>query len=238
MRTLDLIEYVVAHPAGVSAQDIASALGIPKSSLSYLLVTLVERHYLNRDGRLYSAGAGLDRLRRPDADRSLAERGAPLIRALRLQLNETASLFEPEGWEMVVMLTETAEQKLRYALDVGSRMPLHCVSAGKAYLAALPDDRLERYFRESERVAFTDRTIVDEGALRVELARVREDGFARATDEYTRGITAIGRAIVIRGVPVAAVSVSVPVSRFEPPVEREVIEQVMRTARALEDLAG
>lgn len=33
LRTLDLIEYVVAHPAGVAAQRIADALGIPMSSL-------------------------------------------------------------------------------------------------------------------------------------------------------------------------------------------------------------
>ena len=94
IRTLDLIEYVVANPTGVVAQEIAAALAIPVSSLSYLLATLVERTYLHRIGRRYFAGPGLDRLRKPEQESTLAERARPLIKAMRLQLNETASLFE------------------------------------------------------------------------------------------------------------------------------------------------
>ena len=48
MRTLDIIEHVVGNPSGVAAQDIAAALQIPVSSLSYLLGTLCERTYLRR----------------------------------------------------------------------------------------------------------------------------------------------------------------------------------------------
>ena len=92
-RTLDIIEYVVAHNRALVAQEIAVALGIPVSSLSYLLSTLVERGYLQREGRRYSAGPGLQRLQaRPDGF-TLAERAAPLVRTLRVQLNETTSFF-------------------------------------------------------------------------------------------------------------------------------------------------
>ena len=42
-RTLDIIEYIVAHDRPLVAQEIAVALGIPVSSLSYLLGTLVDR---------------------------------------------------------------------------------------------------------------------------------------------------------------------------------------------------
>ena len=50
-RTLDIIEYIVAHGRPLVAQEIAVALGIPVSSLSYLLGTLVDRGYLAREGR-------------------------------------------------------------------------------------------------------------------------------------------------------------------------------------------
>ncbi len=65
MRTLDVIEYVVANRQGAVAQEIAGALAIPVSSLSYLLGTLVERGYLARAGRRYLPGPGLERLRAP-----------------------------------------------------------------------------------------------------------------------------------------------------------------------------
>ena len=66
------------------AQEIATALGIPVSSLSYLLSTLVERQYLTRDGRRYSAGPGLARLQANTGSFTLAERAAPLVRTLRV----------------------------------------------------------------------------------------------------------------------------------------------------------
>jgi IclR family acetate operon transcriptional repressor len=65
MRTLDVIEFVVAHPQGVIAQEIAAALGIPVSSLSYLLATLAEREYLARQGRRYLPGPGWSGCVRP-----------------------------------------------------------------------------------------------------------------------------------------------------------------------------
>ena len=238
IRTLDLIEYVVAHPTGVVAQEIAVALAIPVSSLSYLLATLVERNYLRRIGRRYFAGPGLDRLRKPEQESTLAERARPLIKAMRLQLNETASLFELEGWELVVVVTATSEQALRYALDEGTRTPLHCVAAGRAVLASLSARELELYFAETERQRFTDHTICDREALLADLARVRERGYARVCDEFSLGTCAIGAAVCIDNAPVAAVSVAVPSPRFTAEVEREIVDHVLKARRSIEALAG
>src|SRR5688572_31317065 len=92
-RTLDIIEYVVAHDRALVAQEIAIALGIPVSSLSYLLGTLVERGYLAREGRRYSAGPGLQRLQARSGGFSLAERAAALGRTLRVRLHEPTSVL-------------------------------------------------------------------------------------------------------------------------------------------------
>lgn len=234
MRTLDLIEYVVANPAGLAAQDIAAALAIPVSSLSYLLATLVERDYLLRSGRRYFAGPGLDRLRRSGEELSLVDRARPLIKALRLRLNETSSLFEQKGWELEAVATETAEQTLRYSIDVGTRVPLHCVAAGKALLAAAPPEALEQYFAESNRPRFTPRTLSGEDELLEELAITRERGFARTRDELTLGISGIGVAVCdAAGRAIASIGVAVPSPRFTDEVETEIVEQISRTRAAI-----
>ncbi len=75
LRTLDIIEYVVARAGPCVAQEIASALAIPVSSLSYLLATLAERGYLAREGRHYLPGPGLARL---SAGRAPSHYSAPL----------------------------------------------------------------------------------------------------------------------------------------------------------------
>lgn len=238
LRTLDLIEYVVARSGGVAAQDISTALSIPMSSLSYLLATLVERDYLRRDGRRYFAGIGLDRLRRPPSDYSLADRARPLIKSLGNQLDETTSLFVPVGWEMEAILTETSSQTLRYAIEVGTRTPLHCVAAGKALLATLSDEDLDRFFDEVTLERYTPFTITDPSLLRKELAEVRKTGIGYTRDEYTVGMTGVGTAVHGPARAIAAIGVASPTPRYDPEMEKKIIEQLVGTARLLEQTAG
>ena len=233
-RTLDIIEYVVAHNRALVAQEIAVALGIPVSSLSYLLSTLVERGYLQREGRRYSAGPGLQRLQaRPDGF-TLAERAAPLVRTLRVQLNETTSFFVRSEWDVEAIVTETSEQALRYAVPTGTRLPMHALASGKALLAALPDDELERYFAESERQRFTPDTVTAEKALRRQIAEIRRTGFAVTDEEFSLGIRGVGRVVTIGGDPVGALSVAVPKARFDETMQRRVTDMLERTAGLLE----
>ncbi|WP_294260500.1 IclR family transcriptional regulator [uncultured Sphingomonas sp.] len=217
MRTLDILEYVVAHGRPLVAQEIAGALLIPVSSLSYLLTTLVERGYLSREGRRYSPGPRLERLQARGAGFSLAERAAPLVRALRIQLNETASFFVRRGWECEAVVTETSDHALRYAVEVGRRVPLHGFAAGKVLLAALSDAEVETYLTETERSRFTPTTICDGAGLRAEIMAIRRAGFAHTHEEHTLGIHGIARLAIVDGKPVGAFGFAIPIVRYDEP---------------------
>lgn len=226
MRTIDIIEYVVARPTGVVAQEIAAGLAIPVSSLSYLLATLAERHYLARDGRRYLPGPALERLASPRMAMSLADKVRPLVKALRLQINETASFFVRDGWQLEAIVTETAEQSLRYSISVGTRSPLHCLAAGKALLAHLSDAELDAYFARAPLESFTPSSITDEAQLRAELTGIRTTGVGRTREEYTPGICGLGMAVVIDGVAVGAFAVAIPVPRFTAELEARAVARL------------
>lgn len=232
-RTLDIIEYVVARGRPLMAQEIATALAIPVSSLSYLLGTLTDRCYLTREGRRYSAGPGLARLQSHSPAFTLAETVAPLVRALRVQLNETTSFFVRRGWEVTALATEPSEHALRYAVQTGSDAPLHGFSAGKALLAAMAEDELAKYFAESDRVAFTPSTIVAEPALRAEIVEIRKTGIARTTEEFTPGICGVGCVARIDGDVVGAFSVAIPTVRFDAQVDARATLLLTRTIELL-----
>lgn len=233
MRTLDIIEYVVGRDRPVVAQEIASALVIPVSSLSYLLTTLVERGYLARAGRRYTPGSGLERFQTRNGSFSLAERVAPLVRSLRLQLNETASFFVRRGWEVEALVTEPSEQALRYAVQTGTRAPLHGFSAGKAILAALPDEEVDAFLAETERAAFTPATIVLAADLRAEIAIIRRTGIARTREEHTAGIQGIGCAAAADGDLIGAFSVAIPTVRFDHELEERAAALLTKTCGLL-----
>ncbi|HEV7288138.1 IclR family transcriptional regulator [Sphingomonas sp.] len=234
MRTLDIIEYVVGNPSGVAAQDIAAALQIPVSSLSYLLATLCERTYLRREGRRYLAGAGLDRLRMPASAMSIEDRVAPQVRALRRSLNETTSFFTATDWEIEARVTETAEQALRYSVSVGARTPMHCMAAGKAILSSFDEATLARYFAEAPRPLFTPRTVADEATLRAQVAAVRDTGFALTDEEYTLGVCGIARVVRIDGVAVGALAVALPKLRHTAEARAQIKDRLTAACAAID----
>ncbi|MFC3096929.1 IclR family transcriptional regulator [Alteraurantiacibacter palmitatis] len=233
-RTLDIIEYVVAHNRPMVAQEIATALSIPVSSLSYLLSTLVERQYLVREGRRYSCGPGLARLQSANPGFTLADRAAPLVRTLRVQLDETTSFFIRDGWEIEAIVTESSEQALRYSVPQGRRLPMHALAAGKVLLAALPPEELDRYFAETERRHFAEATVTDEKRLREQLDEARRTGFAMTDEEFSLGIVGIARLVTIDGEPVGSLSVAVPKVRFDDDLHARVADLLDRTADLLE----
>lgn len=233
-RTLDIIEYVVAAGRPLVAQEISTALGIPVSSLSYLLSTLVERSYLQREGRRYTPGPGLERLQARDSGFTLADRVAPLVRALRVQLNETASFFVRHEWEVEAIVTETSEQALRYAIDTGRRLPMHALASGKALLASLSDDELDSFFREMKLERFTPSTVTSEARLRKQIAEIRKTGFAHTDEELSLGINGIGRIVTQDGEVLGALSVAIPKVRYSPELGRRAEDLLERTSNLLE----
>lgn len=234
-RTLDIIEFIVAQDHAVTAQHIAGALAIPVSSLSYLLATLVDREYLIREGRRYGPGPGLERLQARETPFTLAERIAPLVRTLRVQLNETASFFIRVGWEVEAIATETSEHALRYAISTGVRNPMHALSAGKALLAALDDAELDRYFAEAKLEKFTPKTCTSKPKLRKEIAEIRRTGLAYSREEFILGTDAVACPVRVRnGETLGALSVAVPTVRHSKEMEDKIAKLLKRTARLLE----
>jgi len=170
MRTLDILELLVAQGRPLAAHEISTALAIPVSSLSYLLNTLADRGYVERTGRRYGPGDGLVRLQPRETADTLIELVGPVIRSLKVRLNETAGFFVPKGHEVEAAVSEIGNHALKYTLEVGQHAPMHAFAAGKAILATYDETALADYFASSERKAFTARTLTDESDLRAELA--------------------------------------------------------------------
>ena len=100
--------------------------------------------------------------------------------------------------------------------SVGTRWPAHATSTGKVLLAALADSDLEALLA-SPLPALTPRTITDPAALRRELRRVRERGYATGIEELEPGFMAVAVPVHARdGQVVAAVGIGGPRVRLDP----------------------
>jgi IclR family acetate operon transcriptional repressor len=233
MRTLDILELLVRQKQPMAAHEIAGALTIPVSSLAYLLATLVDRGYVERLGRRYGPGPSLAKLNPAQGELTLAERVAPLVRSLRIELNETAGFFVRTGFEIEAVASEIGVHALRYTLEVGQRAPLHSFAAGKAILATMGDEELDHYLRTVPRSAFTTSTIVDATALRAEVETIRRSGIARTREEDTSGIIGVGRAAFAGDTALGAFSVAIPMARFDDTVDARVVRALTRSTQLL-----
>jgi len=121
---------------------------------------------------------------------------------------------------------------------VGKRMHPHHTSSGKAILAYLPGEQVKKIVESVGLPKFTRNTITSLGALKKELAEVRQRGYATDDEETAVGIRGAGAPIFdSNGNVVASVAVGGPVFDFDPKMKR-VIFKVKTTAEMISERLG
>lgn len=135
-RGLTVLELLARTPEGMTITEIAGALGIGRTVVYRLVVTL-ERHSLVRrssDGR---ARLGLGVLALAQQAQPLLRDGAlPIVRALAEQAGATAYLGVVDGLDLLTVVgAEPTTAEVHVAFRVGTRSPLERGAAGRAILA-------------------------------------------------------------------------------------------------------
>jgi IclR family transcriptional regulator, acetate operon repressor len=192
--------------------DIAERAQLPKSTVHRILRRLVERGYARAEGDgVYALGPRVltmagDMLHRLDA----SAYALPILRELHADVGHTVH-FAMLSDDEAVYLEKLVDPHLPYqfASRVGGRILLHCTAIGKSLLAAMPPAEASELLARRELVRRTPQTLVSAEAIRVELDRVRERGFAVDDEENERNIRCVGSAVRDhRGAPTHAISVS------------------------------
>ncbi len=237
-RGLDVLELLAANPDGLTLSEICAALSIPKSSAHSLLGTLLGRDYLmqGKRDRTYRLGPrlfemGSAYLRGID----LVHDGQEVIRAVAAECGETAHLAILDGQDVVYVAKEEGTSPVRMVSAVGKRFPAYGTGVGKMLLSALsPAELAQRYPLDRPLPSLTSSTITDPVALRAELARTRERGYALDREESTEGLSCVAAPVYDgSGKVVAAMSISVPSMRYTPDRQAELLALVRRGAQRL-----
>src|SRR5215207_5373623 len=135
-RAISILQVLALGPAGVT--DIATELGVHKSTVFRLLATLearglVEQH--TERGR-YRLGYGVVQLAAgatKSDDLSLLSR--PICRQLAETVHETVNVAVHDGTAVVSIDQVLGSPTITTHNWVGQRAPLHATSAGKVFLA-------------------------------------------------------------------------------------------------------
>lgn len=221
-RAIKLLYVLADHRREMGVTEIAKELDVYPSVVSRLLATL-QRHNLARQNPTtlkYQLGLGILQLSVAMSDSlDLNAAALPTLGWLNEITQETVFLMVQDHGEGIYIQRKDSPQRVAIQSQVGAREPLHASSVGKALLAHLPEDEVERILTERPLIKRTPNTITDVEAFRVHLETIRQQGYAIDDEEGEIGIRCIGAPVFdYTGFPVAAVSISGP--SFRTPVEK------------------
>jgi DNA-binding IclR family transcriptional regulator len=202
---------------GVSLAELVRRTGLAKGTLHRVLGDLVGVRLLDRTEHGYRLSSQMFELgMRASVERQLLEVATPFMEDLYERTHETVHLGVLEGAEVVYVAKIGGHRQARSPSRIGGRMPLHCTAIGKALLAASPPELLARVVDDGL-VRRTPRTITAPGMLARQLATVRTSGMAYEYEESAVGIVCAAAVVLDRDdLPIAAISATGPVTRFQP----------------------
>lgn len=192
----------------LTVSEAAVRLAVAPSTAHRLLQMLVYRDFAARDdGRAYRAGPVLELAgNSPSFTARLRAASLGPLRDLVRATGESANLSIRTGDRARFIASVECDAPLRISSREGMVFPVERTSGGTVMLAALSDEEVTEILR--------GRRVADVATVLSRLQIVRRSGVAVNLGQSEEGLVAIGRAVMLDGEPVAAVSIALPASRY------------------------
>ena len=217
-KALALIEALASSPGPLTAVQLSHALKLTRPTVYRILKTLTQHGFVTReegDASFRLSFKMLDLGQRVLERTDLLAVARPALRRLGASCHETVHLAVPEDGRMVYLDKLEGSGPFCTNSRLGRSVPMHCTSLGKSVLAFWPVHKTRAVLMRHGMSRQTARTIVALSTMERELARIRRQGYAIDDVEFEEDVRCVGAPIFDhRGTPIAAISVSAPVSRM------------------------
>jgi DNA-binding IclR family transcriptional regulator len=236
-RGFQLIEALARSSGTMRLTDLASQLGLQKSTVHRILSTLIELGFVDQmqeTGQYYATlktwelGAGIL------ANHPVKRVAAGFLHELHRLTGETVSLTIPSGDDVLYLDKIISPRPIRFTTRVGSRVAAPLTASGKAMLAQMPTAReiAERVLPNVE----PDR-VYDVNRLMKELEQTAIRGYSISSARP--GVMSFASVVMARDrQPVAAMSVSAPVQRLNEKKKQDIVEALLSTCSRLSETIG
>lgn len=216
-RALEIVRCFQENPElGIS--EIAAAMDLSKSTVFGLVNTLLSYGYLDQvpGSRKYRLGTALLEwgdlvLSRID----IRNEAKGLCASLAADYHTNVHIATFSDGEVIYLDKINRGDFLISSSAVGKRAPMYCTGVGKAMLAFLPEEYLDRYVFGKPLEKMTPHTITDRETLLLQLAETHRTRIAFDREEAEEGLSCIASPVLQRdGLPQIAVSLSFPYGKI------------------------
>lgn len=192
----------------LSVSEIARQTGLPKSTTSRLISSLVSHRFLEySDGKLVLGLRFFELGENASVPQTLRRLTRAQMELLRHETGHTVQLAVLEGQHVVYLEILRARATPKLPSRVGGRVPAHATALGKAILA-FSSPTLTETLVDGGLTKIGPRTITDPNQFRADLWTTRAEGVALDEEESTPNLYCVAVPILVGDKPVAAISVS------------------------------
>lgn len=217
-KAFKILEMLKGEGSEHTIVEIARELGLNKSTVHKLLVTLCHHGVVQRDeqSKRYRLGIALVEFGNVALNNIDIRRAAkPFLRELVEFSGETACLAGLQGTKVVIIDKKEPPSQIRVSPVLGWRFPATMSAMGKALLAWLTEAKADEIMRREGLPARTPRSIIDPLAYKAEMAATRRRGYAIEIEEFHEGVRGVAAPVFdARGKVIASLAVGGPAFRM------------------------
>jgi DNA-binding IclR family transcriptional regulator len=229
-RAVSILDCFTLEEPVLGVREAARKAQLSSSTAGRLMAALKENGILIQDSETKAYMIGSKVLAWAEvysANSDVRSIALPVMVGLQEQTRETISLYVMEGNDRVCVERLESPETVRIVARVGRRIPLYAGSAGKVFLAFIPESRRKELFEAIKLLPLTPRTITDMDQLLLNLERIRESGYAVSEGEWKLEASGVAAPIFNRHSQIAAaLTVSGPSQRFTQEKIQEIADVV------------
>lgn len=223
---------------GAGVTELATHLGMAKSTVHDHLATLHEHGYVVKRGNTYHLGLRfLDHGTHARDQFSPRSAVVPAIRRLAEDTGESVWFVVEEHGRAVYLHRSIGVRGIDVVRRPGRQIGIHATAAGKAILANYSDDRIREIVAERGLERLTLKTVTDVESLLGDVEKVRNEGVAVTAGEAHPSLGAVAASVSVSGRTLGAVSVSGPEQRLVRNRRDEIVDELLATVDEIEILA-
>ncbi|MBN7774002.1 IclR family transcriptional regulator [Clostridium aminobutyricum] len=226
----------------LSLSQISEKLNLNISTVHGIINTLVAHSYIDKDLDNGKYKLGIKFLLKGNiVSESLDFKkiGHPYLIDLTKKYNETTHLYSYRNGEIYCIdKIESPHTYLIMSSKAGGSLPMHAAASGKAILANLSSDQLDRYLNGYKFIPYTNKTIINRQQLIEDLRKTKNQGFGIEDEEIELGAYSISVAIMdVKNRVLGTISIVGPTIRMKEK-EQEIFVDLLAAGNSISNSFG
>jgi len=241
-RAITILNSIAQEADELGVTELSKKVGWHKSTVHRILVTLEDEGLVAKDQitQKYRLGIKLFELGNLVQEQvEIRKHALPIMKKLAQETEESIDLNIISHGKRVSIEKIESTHDIRRIIQLGKSLPLYCGGSGKALLAFLPEEEINKILQQEKLIPFTSNTITDPLQLKEHLKEIKKLGYAMSFEERIPGSASIAAPILnFKGEVIASLSISGPINRFTEDKLPRLISLVKNAAREISTSLG